>query len=90
MIYIQALELLNVAVKHDLVGERDGKVIVYRKGTSQSNEGFYLEEKDTVAKELMKDEKGQTTLIQALKEKGVDFVPTDYSTSLGIIQDMIK
>lgn len=79
MLYINALELINLAIQNDFLKEENGKVFVFRSKTSQSKEGWYLEDKDAVCKELMKDEKGQKVIIQALKDKGIDFVMTDYS-----------
>ena len=79
MIYLNALELINEAVKNDILEEKEGQILVYRKGTSQSKEGWYLSDKDIVAKELMNDEKGQGLLISALKQKNVEFKPTDCS-----------
>lgn len=79
MMYIHALELIDLAIKKDLVTVKDNKVAVYRNGAGDREEGWYLEEKESVAQELMKDEKGQEILFNALKEKGVEFNPTDYS-----------
>lgn len=79
MIYINALELINVSVENNILKEKEGKIFVYRAGTPKSKAGWYLSEKDFVAKELMNNEKGQRLLISALKEKNVDFVPKDYS-----------
>jgi hypothetical protein len=78
MAYIDALKLINLAIENDLLGEQEGKVFVYRAATSRSEEGWYLDDKDIVAKELMNDEKGQKTIIEVLKEKGVSFVPKEY------------
>lgn len=83
MRYIDALGLINKAIKAELLQEEKGGVLVYRAKSVQSPEGWYLEEKDTVAKELMKDEAGQKMLMEALKEKGMEFVPTDYTLFCG-------
>jgi len=79
MIYINALELVNMAIKNDLLKVKEGKVFVYKAKTTQNKEGWYLEDKNTIAQELMRSESGQSTIIEALKEKGLLFVPTDYS-----------
>jgi hypothetical protein len=75
MIYINALELINACVKNDILVEEKGYVFVLRKG----KKGWCPTDKDLLAKELMKDEKGQKRLISALKEKNVEFTPKDYS-----------
>lgn len=79
MLYINALELINVSIKNNLLDEIEGKIHIYRNGTSESEPGWYLEEKDIVAKELMNDKKGQKLIISLLKKRNVDFTPTDYS-----------
>lgn len=79
MLYINALELINISVKNNLLDEIKGKIVLYIKGTSKNKAGWYLIEKDTAAKELMNDKENQKLLISLLKEKDVDFIPTDYS-----------
>ena len=69
MNYINALKLINTCIEHNLLHEENGGVFVYRKATPKSKEGWYLTDKDILAKELMKDKNGQETLISALKEK---------------------
>jgi len=78
MFYINALELINVSVKNNILEESEERILVYRESTSKSKAGWHLTDKDTVAKELMNDEEGQKLLISALKEKNVDFIKTDY------------
>lgn len=78
MIYINALNLINLCVKNKLLIEKDGKIFIYRNATLENEEGWYLDEKDFVAKELMNDEKSQRILIDALKKKNVNFIPKDY------------
>lgn len=79
MKYINALELINLAIKNGIIKEKDEKVFVYRKGTEKKKAGWYLEEKDLVAKELMKDKNGQEIIISELKKRNINFVLTDYS-----------
>ena len=78
MKYINALELINLAVKNGMIKEKDGKIFICRKGTEKKKAGWYLEEKDLVAKELMKDENGQEIIISELKKRNINFVLTDY------------
>lgn len=75
MIYINALELINACVENEILYEEKGYVFVLRKGEKD----LCPTDKDILAKELMKDEKGQQTLISALRKKNVEFTPTDYS-----------
>jgi len=77
MLYINALELIDLSIKNNLLKEENGKVFVYRKGTFKNKEGIYLCEKDAITKELMNDIVGQNTFISALEK--IDFIPIDYS-----------
>lgn len=79
MWYIHAIELINLAIKNDVLKEKDGGAFVYRNNSDTSPEGWYLEDKDTIAYELMEDEEGQKLLIEALKDKNIEFKPTDFS-----------
>lgn len=93
MIYINALELINVCVENEILQEVNGGVPVYRKATPTHKEGWYLTDKDLLAKELMQDTTGQNILITELKRKGVEFTPTDYSwmnRTIDKIDDIIK
>jgi len=73
MIYIDALQLLETCLKNGILEGKDDKIYVYRKGTEKSKAGWYLSDKDTVAKELMEAEEGQKMLSEALKKKGANF-----------------
>lgn len=75
MIYINALELINACIENDILYEEKGYVFVLR----DVKEDLCPTDKDILAKELMNDEKGQQTLISALKKKNVEFTPKDYS-----------
>lgn len=85
MYYINALELINTCIQHDILKEKDGCVLVYRTASANSKEGWYLCDKDLVAKELMNDAEGQQILIDALKKKNVEFTPTDYAGLFNMI-----
>lgn len=73
MFYIDALELINMSVKNGILKEQEGMVFVYRAKTNESNEGWSLTDKALLAQEIMRDEDGQEALINALKEKEIDF-----------------
>lgn len=85
MIYINALELINTCLDHGILKRYfnmdfyTGYVYVYKDAGKESKEGWYLENKDTLAKELMDNEEACGLLIDALKEKGIYFKATDYS-----------
>lgn len=78
MFYIHALELINLAIEHEILIEQDGGVVVYRDASETMKEGWYLEDKNTLAHELMESKEGQDIIISALKEKNVEFKPTKY------------
>lgn len=75
MIYINALELINACIENNILYEDRGYVLVARTG----HQGLSPTDKDTLAKELMNDEKGQEILISELKKRNVEFIPTNYS-----------
>ena len=77
MNYISALDLTNLCIKHEILVEKEGLVCVYREGRGSYKEGWYLEEKDTVAKCIMSDKDVANLLITELSKKGVIFVPKD-------------
>lgn len=85
MWYIHTIELINIAIKNDVLKEKDGNVFVYRNGSDTSPEGWYLEDKEMLAHELMEDEKGQKFIIEALKDKNIEFQPTDFSYLTGFL-----
>ena len=53
MRFIEALNLINLCVKHKVLAEMDGGIVVYRNGTETSPKGWYLERKEDLAQELM-------------------------------------
>lgn len=73
MKYIDCLNLINMSVQYDILKEQDGKVFVYRDAGTKFPEGWFLEDKYIVAKELMEDNFGQELLIDALKKQGINF-----------------
>lgn len=80
MFYINAKNLVLLAVKHGVLQELHGMIPIYRNAGSPPElfpEGWYLEDIEDVAQDLMHDEDGQSALINALKEKGVEFQPVD-------------
>lgn len=80
MFYINAKNLLLLAVKHGVLQELHGMIPIYRAAGSPPElfpEGWYLENIEDVAQDLIHDEVGQKTLINALQEKGVEFQPID-------------
>lgn len=76
MYYIDALKLLNICVEHKILHEDDGHIAVYKSGTPTHKEGWYLIPKDVLAQKLMRDEEGQTKLIEALNKANIKFEPS--------------
>ena len=72
MRFIDALNLIELCVEHEVLAEIDGGIAVYRNGTETSPEGWYLERKEDVAQELMHDPEGITLLTAKLEELGVN------------------
>lgn len=72
MKYIEALNLLNTCVQHQILHEKDEHILVYLSGTEQQKEGWHFVDKDLLAKELMKDKEGQHILTNALKKKNAN------------------
>ena len=73
MKYIKALELVNLALEHEILHEKDNLIPLYRTFTDRED-GWYLTPKEYVIQELMRSEEGQNVIMKALSEKGVDFV----------------
>ena len=73
MKYIDCLNLINMSIKYDILKEQEGKVFVYRNTGAKLPKGWFLEDKDKIAKELMEDNLGQELLIGALEKQGLNF-----------------
>ena len=76
IIYIEAKKLVDLAVQHHVLNTQDGGILVYRHAGSdpaKSPEGWYLEAPEDIYHEIIGDTEGQNALIDALKEKGIDF-----------------
>jgi len=78
MIYINALNLINLAIENEILEELEAKVPVYMAAGTNNKEGWYLIDKDNLSKELMNDKKGQESLILALNDKGVIYSEKSY------------
>lgn len=79
MMYIKALELVNLALENEILHEKDGYIAIYRTFTDRED-GWYLTPKEHVIQNLMRSEHGQSLIIDKLSSKGIDFVPeyTEY------------
>ena len=63
-------------MQHHVLSTHDNGILVYRYAGSdpaKSPEGWYLEAPEDIYHEIMGDTEGQNALIDALKEKGIDF-----------------
>lgn len=72
MNYINALKLVNLALKNDILHQKDGKVITYMKGKN-FKDGWYLVDKEFAIQSLITSEEGQVLIINKLSEKGIEF-----------------
>ena len=75
MKYINALHLVNLALENSILHERDGRIITYMQGGEDFKDGWYLCDKEHTVQSLMRNEEGQTLIINKLLEKGIEFVP---------------
>lgn len=76
IIYIEAKKLVDLAVQHHVLSTHDNGILVYRYAGSdpeQFPESWYLEYPEDIYHEIMGDTEGQNALIDALKEKGINF-----------------
>lgn len=81
MYYVDARRLVDLAVEHEILAEKDDCIPIYREAGSDPEEfpeGWYLTPKEEVYHDIMYDETGQTALVNALKERGVEFSPAKF------------
>ena len=89
MKYIDSINLINLAIENDLIISIDEDILVYRKASDTKPEGWYIDSKEQIAHELMNDKKGQETIINSLKQIGVEFKKFDFD-SLNRLSDIFK
>lgn len=73
-------KLIELCIQHQILRSQGNCVFVYRNAgpdPSLAPEGWYLELIDDVARDLMDDKVGQSTLINTLQEKGFPFQRID-------------
>ncbi|MBQ8997083.1 MAG: hypothetical protein IJ086_07390 [Clostridium sp.] len=68
----EALEIINLAINYGILTEKDGKVFVYKNLGKNEHIGWFLEDKENVAKNLTSDELTQKLLINALRKEGLN------------------
>lgn len=73
MKYIKALELINLAVEHNILHEQDGKVATYMQFEDNRKNGWYLVDKEYATQSLMRSTEGQSLIISELSNKGIQF-----------------
>lgn len=76
--FISAMELLALCVKHGILEELDGRILMYRAAKGEYPEGWYADDKVELAQELMNDTEGVALLIKTLEDMGVTFEPVAY------------
>lgn len=87
MIYINAKNLVEAACEHHVFqwdniqvdGELMQVIFIYREAGESSPEGWYATPVEDVIRMIMEDEEGQTTLLNALEEIGVEVPMMDLS-----------
>lgn len=77
MIFINALKLVELAIENGILATKGNSVFVCLKGSKSGKEKWVLMDKHILAQQLMHDTKGQQLLIQALKERQIEFNPSN-------------
>ena len=72
MEFTKALEIINLSINYGILIEKDGKVFVYKNLGKNEHRGWFLEDKEDVAKNLISDEITQKALLNALKKEGLN------------------
>lgn len=84
LLYVDVWEFVECCLRNGILKriEMDGEwfIPVYREASpdhpEKYPEGWYLQTKDAIIQELLWDEEGIGILLNALEEKGVQFVPS--------------
>ena len=72
MFFIDALNLINLCVEHNILHTEEGFVLI------QHENGPVLWEKELLAQSLMRDFEGQDALLAELEKKNIPFEPFDF------------
>lgn len=91
MIYVEAKRLVDLAVQYNVLSTQDSGILIYRNTGSDPEkypEGWYLENKEDVYRDVMADAEGQKALISALKVKGIDFA--EEQRKIHLMMDVLK
>lgn len=65
----EALRLINTAIRHSILDERDYGVYIYKKANGLKSEGWYLIDKGEFAEDVMQNSEYQKYLIEAINKK---------------------
>ena len=79
MYYIDAICLINECISSNilqLAENNSNQVLVYRLQGTKNPEGWYAENIEDLAQELMYDKEGQDILKKELEKKGIQFEET--------------
>lgn len=69
MKYVDAINLINEAIKLNILKSKENKVFVYCDSNDFMDAGWYLADLDLVAKDLVNDVGGQKALKAAVEAK---------------------
>lgn len=76
MFYINAKKLIELCLENNIFNLHEGRILLYRGATNNSKEGWYATDIEDVIHIVKEDVNGQQHLIDALKNKGVNFIPS--------------
>ena len=87
MLYIDARELLALCVEHHVIHAvtANGQVGigVYMSGSEKRPDGWYLIPMEDAIQDVMRKDDAISAMINALKDKGVEFVPSAIIPKMG-------
>lgn len=73
MRYIDAKRLIDLCLEEDLFNLHEGKILLFRNIKDSGKTGWYITEKEDVIHLIKNDTEGQSVLINALEDKGINF-----------------
>lgn len=77
MLYFDAKELVDLCLDlHILQGQKGNFIFVYRNAGIENPEGWYMEPYEDVIQDLMRDDEGIETCLEAVEEAGKTFRPS--------------
>ena len=90
LIYIECVQLLEKLVENGYIQKDPNNadnILVYHKAGAENPEGWYTENLMNTASDLMRDEKGQRVLREALAKDGIEM---QFRDVMGAARDFLK